>query len=157
MARLPSHPVNTSWIVLACCMCLPISVDAGDESSSKCPPGNAASHSWGYCELSVEVRVLNSAGLPVSRVRLYTGQWEGDRFQGQLKRVRAESSRDGHVRFQASAEYSALTGCREGEPYRAEKFGREHYLLRAKGCEDVILEVSGEWTPRDVIMTCANE
>ena len=159
MARLRMHPVSASWVALVCCMSLPIGVDAGDDTSAKCPPGNAnpVSHTWGYFYFPVEVQVLKSADRPVPQVRLYAGHWEGERFQGQLKKVRGASSRDGYVRIQASVEHSELAGCRDGQPYRAESFGREHYLLRAKGCEDLILEVSHESTPREVIMTCVDQ
>jgi len=131
-----------------------------EESGERCPPDNAVSISCGYHFLPIESRVVTRTTgdefVPVRRVQVFTGFWKDGAFKGELKKVKAKYKKNGDLRFRASVHYSLHEGCKDSEPYRREIYGTRHYLLRSKGCEDLILKVSSDGAGPAVEMKCGS-
>ena len=130
-------------------------------NSRECDGPDAISLSCGHYFLNVEgwaeYSVADGTVHPVHRLRVFSGYYHDGAFDGDLQKVKAKTKRTGFFTFMAAVPHSTHEGCMDGKPYRNEIYLKEHYLLRAKGCDDLVLEVTKDWSPRHVQMHCPNK
>jgi hypothetical protein len=91
---------------------------------------------------------------PIRRLEVFSGDYTNGRVAEPLTRVRASVSRSGQFRFKARARFNVVESCRGSTRTRQESNETAHYLLRAPGCDDLALEVSVGWQPREVVLSC---
>lgn len=72
-----------------------------------------------------------------------------------LESVKARSSRAGEFRFTAHLPSSVQTRCEDGVVRRSEVVLSRTFVLSARDCNDVQIEVTEAWKPHDIVMTCA--
>ena len=71
--------------------------------------------------------------------------------------VHARVQRSGSFKFSAYLPHSVITSCVGGVVRSSEEWVSRSFLLRAPGCEEVIIEVTNEWKPHDVVMKCPSQ
>ena len=89
---------------------------------------------------------------PVRRLKIYSGYYVDGSFKGKLTKITAKTRKSGYFSFQATVPYSVREGTKGGLPCKEEIYLSNHYLFRAKDCEDLIVEVSKDWQKKQVHM-----
>jgi hypothetical protein len=128
------------------------------EGQDPCSPEDLGGIRCGAMFLRVEARAvhLDQSGhqQPVRGVRVFSGYYVDGEFSGALRRVKAKVKKSGEFSFMGNVPRSVRTVCEDGEWQEDEILLTSHYLLRAKGCEDLTIEVTRDWSPRSLTMKC---
>ena len=134
--------------------------ESASQSPADCSGPDAISISCGHFFFPVEgwaeYTAPDGSLRPVRKLRVYSVYYHDGAIGEDLPKVKVKSKRDGSFRFMAAVPHSTHEGCKDGKPYHNEIFLKEQYLLRAKGCDDLVLEVSKDWVRRRVQMHCPN-
>jgi len=145
-------------VSIALVLMVSASADAGDRVDQPCSD-RILTMSLGVTFFTVETVVVAASQdgekQPVRGVRVFMepGGAEGAQVRGQ--RVKAKSKKDGRLEFLGSAPWSVHERCKNGMRFNDEYYRTQRYVLRAKGCEDLVVELSSEWHQPEILMNCA--
>lgn len=127
-----------------------IPVIASDEEENNSPwesiMGNLAILMWEYRGTVVHVDG-NGNRHPIAGARFYSGEFESGQPVGKL-------TKDGKT--DKSGRFSQLATCMIPLESVCEDSAEwvEWIVLKAKGCEDLVLEVTADWKPHEIEMVC---
>jgi hypothetical protein len=101
-------------------------------------------------EIVGTVVVVDSAGKrsPLAGVRFYSGEVKDGHFVGEPIKG-GVTDKAGVFRELASAMVPLEKVCTDLKARTA------HFLLRAKGCDDLMIEATPEWKPHEIEMHCS--
>ena len=126
--------------------------------SAECTADGMLSHSSGRLFLPIEGRFLDgssaAAAIPARHVKVFPGSFVDGAFQAAPRTIPIKAHASEGFHFIGTVWHSAYEYCRNGKAARTEFYGTAHYLIRAKHCDDLVLEISKDWKPHDVELPC---
>jgi len=128
---------------------------------AECTADGMISHSSGQLFLPIEGRFRYGsppgAAIPARQVKVFPGSFVDGAFQAAPRKIPVKALASEGFRFMGAVWHSAYEYCRNGKAAKVEDYHKAYYLIRARHCEDLVLEISKDWEPHDIELSCGQD
>jgi hypothetical protein len=83
-----------------------------------------------------------------------SGSVGGGQFNATTRKIPIKAHNSTGFRFQGAVPHSTHESCVDGKIAKDEIYAPAYYLIRARHCKDLVLEVTKDWQPHEIELSC---